>query len=90
MIFTAACMALLYSGFCRLVRTSTSTRLDVRLAVYALTVAALIGLYASLFLGYNPGWPGTTLVVAMVFVQAVTSRLWRRGVPESFLERGTP
>lgn len=84
MIFTAACLALLYSGFCRLVHTSERTRLDVRLAVYGLTVAALGGLYAVLFLKYEPGWPSTALALAMVFVQAVTARLWRRGVPTSF------
>jgi hypothetical protein len=87
MIFTLACAALVYSGFCRLVHTNVRTRLEVRLAVYSLTVAALAGLYAGLFFGYDPGWPGTALAVAMVLMQAVTAPLWRDGVPLPFVDR---
>jgi len=84
MIFTFACLMLLYSGFCRLVHTSLTTRLELRLAVYGLTVSALVGLYAALFQAYDPGWPGTLIVAAMVVVQVVTARLWRFGVPAPF------
>jgi hypothetical protein len=84
MMFTIACIALVYSGFCRLVHTDRDTRFDVRAAIYALTVAALAALYAALFADYDPGWPGTALALAMGALQAVTSRLWPRGVPEAF------
>lgn len=84
MIFTLACMALIYSGFCRLVHTSTRTRIELRLAIYGLTVAAMVGLYAGLFRGYDPGWPATAMVVATVVVQVVTARQWRYGVPAPF------
>lgn len=90
MIFTSACLVLVYSGFCRLVHTDRSTRFDVRLAIYALTVASLAALYATLFAGYDPGWPGTGLALAMGSLQAVTARLWPRGVPEAFRKGGLP
>ena len=84
MIFTFACLALVYSGFCRLVHTDRGTRFDVRLAIYALTVAALAALYAAVFANYDPGWPGTVLALAMGVLQGVTARQWPAGVPEVF------
>lgn len=84
MIFDFACAALLYSGFCRLVRMDLETRMEIRLAIYSLTVAALAAIYARAFLDYKPEWPSTGLAVTILFVQVVTARLWRRGVPDPY------
>lgn len=83
--FIAGCAGLGYTGFCRLVRADAdTTRLDARLSIYALTVAAAAGIVAVLAWGYRPEWPSSALACTMACVQVVGSRLWRDGVPMGF------
>ena len=77
------CLALLYSVFCRLVHTSVSTRLDVRLSIFALGLASLVGLGAPLY-GWEPDLVVLCITVASVAMQLVSARHWRKGVPEQF------
>ena len=83
-IYLAACGALVYSGFCRLVRTDVGTSLTIRLVMWALTVAALAAGGAVLVWGHAPSWPDAALAAAMAAVQVATAALWRDGVPAPY------
>jgi len=84
LIFLAACVALVYTGFCRMVRTDTGTVLCIRAVIWLLTVAALVSVAAVLVWGHTASWPDALLAWAMAAVQVATSMLWRTGVPGSF------
>lgn len=83
-LYLTACCVLGYSGFCRLVHTSLTTELCIRLAFWAMTTAAICNAATVLLWGYEPGWPAALLVSAMATVQVATSVLWRRGVPDDY------
>ena len=83
-VFALACAALVYSGFCRLVQMSVQTLLCIRLAFWALTVAAAVCTAAVVVWAYRPGWPAAGLAVCMAGVQIATSVLWREGVPGGY------
>lgn len=76
--------ALLYSVFCRLVRTDQTTRLDVRISIFVLGLASLIGLGAPIY-GWEPDGVVLVLASSMVLMQWVAARHWTNGVPESFV-----
>lgn len=80
-LFVVACAVLAYTGFCRLVRTSTSTVLCIRAVIWLLTVSALVSIAAVLVWGQTASWPDALLAAAMAAVQVATSLLWRDGVP---------
>ena len=82
-LWEALCLALLWSVFCRLTRTSHSTRLSVRLAIFGLGLAALLGLGAPLY-GWVPDVVVFVMTGACVSMQIVAARHWRYGVPQSF------
>ena len=83
-IFAAACAAVAWAGWCRLVRVDTSVHWPVRLAFWALTVCALAAAAHALVWGYQPGWPSAALASAMALVLSVTSAAWRGGVPGAY------
>jgi len=80
-LFTVACAALFFGGFCRLVRMDASTMLDARMAFWAATAAAAAGIFAVAVWGFTPQWPSVAIATSSAAVQAVSSRLWRDGVP---------
>jgi len=84
LVYLAACGALVYSGFCRLVHTSDTTLVIVRAVIWLLTAAALAAGGAVLFWSHVPRWPDAALAAAIAAVQVVTAVLWRDGVPASF------
>lgn len=77
------CFALLYSVFCRLVHTSTSTRISVRFAIFFLGMAALVGIGAPLY-GWQPDLVSIVITAACLLMQLVAARHWRGGVPVNF------
>ena len=77
--------ALLYSVFCRLVKTRKTTRLDVRLSIMALGLAALLCIGAPLY-GWQPDSVTLVLLASMVQIQWVAARHWAHGVPDSFVD----
>ena len=79
------CLLLLWSGYCRAIRMSARTRRDVRLAFWALSLAAAAALSAPLR-GWIPDWPTIALLLGIVAVQYTTALHWQAGVPESFLD----
>lgn len=79
-------LALLYSQFCRSVKTDCNTHAGILAAFYLLTAAAVLSLFAPLVLpGWRPSLDTVALLVAITVVQAATSKFWRTGVPGSFV-----
>lgn len=79
-------LALLYSQFCRSVKTDCNTHAGILAAFYLLTAAAVLSLFAPLVLpGWRPSLDTVALLVAITVVQAATSKFWRSGVPRSFV-----
>ena len=83
LVWECVCLALLWSVFCRLVRTSEQTRFSVRLSIFFLGVAALVGLGAPLY-GWVPDAVVFAITVACLCMQIVAARHWRHGVPHQF------
>jgi hypothetical protein len=87
-IHIVICLALLYSQFCRAVKTDRTTKMPVLLAFYALTVAVVFSLFAPAVLpGWQPSPDSILFMFAVLVVQAVTSVHWRHGVPDAFREQ---
>jgi hypothetical protein len=84
-VWEAMCLALLWSVFCRSVRASHTTKLDVRLALWAVGVAALAGMAAPVY-GWAPDWIVLAIVAAVVVMQVVFAQHWRHGVPPQFVK----
>ena len=79
-------LALLYSQFCRSVKTDSNTHAGILAALYLLTAAAVLSLFAPLVLpGWRPSLDTVALLFAITVVQAATSKFWRSGVPGSFV-----
>lgn len=86
LIHVVLSLALLYSQFCRSVKTDCNTRAGILAAFYLLTVAAVLSLFAPLVLpGWQPSLDTIALLFAITVVQAATSKFWRSGVPWSFV-----
>jgi hypothetical protein len=83
-VHTVLSLALLWSGYCRAIRMNHTTRRDIRLAFWALSVAAAAVASAPLR-GWMPDWPTEALLLAVVAVQYTTALHWRAGVPDSFV-----
>jgi hypothetical protein len=82
-VWEMLCAGLLWSVFCRLVRTSTLTRLSVRFSIFGLGCASLVGLGAPLY-GWQPDVVVFVMAGACLNMQLVAARHWRKGVPEQF------
>lgn len=76
-------MGLLWSVFCRLTRTSTLTLFSVRVSIFGLGCASLVGLGAPIY-GWQPDAVVFVITSACLCMQVVAARHWRRGVPMSF------
>lgn len=83
-----SCTALFFSVFCRLLKTSTRTRVLVRVAFWLLGSVAALGMVWPI-IGWPLPWFGVLLCLAIVFMQGVTARYWQHGVPHSFV-KGKP
>jgi hypothetical protein len=76
---------LFWSCFCRATMMSgRSTRRDVRLAFFALSIAAVVSLFAPLVWAWQPDQVSLPLLIGIVVVQSITSRHWRGSVPTVF------
>ena len=79
-----ACLALLYTVFCRAVRCDHTTYAAVRIAFQALGTVASLGIVAPLMWPRVPSWWGVLLLLSIVLVQTVTARYWSDGPPTQF------
>jgi hypothetical protein len=81
---TAACLVLLYSSFCRLLKTDKGTLLEIRHG-FALMGAASVAVLLALWV--RPEWlPHAWLLLlgSMVWIQLSTARHWRNAAPAAF------
>lgn len=85
-IWEVLCLALWWSVFCRSVRTSTTTRLDVRVAIFLVGVGSLLGLGAPLY-EWEPDTITLYIIGSVVIMQVVAAQHWGKGVPEHFVKR---
>ena len=84
-LYLVLCLGLVYSSFCRSVRmTKANTIRPVRWAFQSLIAAATTALFAPFLWAYKPDWVTVMLLAAFVWVQWITARHWRYGVPPSF------
>ena len=78
-----------WSCFCRATRMSgRSTRRDVRLAFWALAIAAVVAMFAPAIWDWRPEPVSLVLLIGITVVQSVTSRHWVAGVPHGFTSHG--
>lgn len=80
----ALCFALLFTVFCRFVKTNRSTRPAIRAAFLLLGLVAGLGAVGPLSLGWQPSAFGVLLLAAILILQTVTSTYWRGGTPSQF------
>lgn len=85
LIWYVTMLVLLWSVFYRATITSNQTRLSVRLGLFAMSVASLVGMVAPLY-GYEPHYVTVTIVTCTVYAQAMFAGYWRHSVPKQYLE----
>lgn len=78
------CLLLIYTVFCRAVRTDHTVRVDVRLSFFLLGVVACFGVPAPLIWGLIPNTFTLLLLAGVTIVQISTARHWVDGVPHVF------
>jgi hypothetical protein len=83
LLWVALCLALLWSVFCRLVRTNARTLFHVRLSIWLLGLASLVGMAAPLY-GWMPDYVVLLMTAACLNMQIVAARHWKQGVPVNF------
>ena len=79
-VWELTCLALFWSVFCRSVLTNQTTRLDVRVSLLLMGIAAMVGLVAPIY-GWVPDFVVLTIVLAVVVMQGVMAKAWGQGVP---------
>ena len=84
LVWELLCAALFWSMFCRSVWVDQTTRLDVRLAVWLVGIASLVGLGAPLY-GWVPEIVTMIIVGSVVVLQVVMAKHWHHGVPWHFI-----
>lgn len=85
LIYLISSAVIAYAGFCRLVKTDLNTLLPARVAIWLLTVSAMVGGSATLWWGYVPEWPSALMASSIAVLQVVSSRLWLNGVPDAYV-----
>ena len=85
LLWYGLCFGLFWSVFCRSVRASHTTKIDVRLALWGVGAAALGGMAAPVY-GWRPDWVDLYLVGAFVLMQFVMARHWMHAVPAQYVK----
>jgi hypothetical protein len=80
------CLALFWSVFCRTVRVDTTTKPDIRVALWAVGTSALVGIAAPIY-GWEPDNVTLIMISAIVVMQSVMAQHWGHGVPNHFIDR---
>jgi len=79
------CLVIFWSVFSRSVKVSKTTKLDVRLAIWGVGVASLVGIGAPIY-GWLPDIVTLFIVFAIAVMQGVMAQHWRNGVPHHFVQ----
>lgn len=77
----AACFALFYNCFCRLVKTNDDTVPSVRAGFMLVATASAVLLASPWLWGLQTSWLVVAHVGSVSVLQSITSRYWRSGVP---------
>lgn len=80
----ASALVVMYACFCRLSKTTIDTYATVRFAIWMMGSVAAIVLAAPFLWGWLPDIFHVVLLGAIGFLQVITSRQWRHGVPDRF------
>ena len=87
LLVTALCLALLYSSFCRLLKTDDGTLLEIRHG-FALMGAASAGVLWALWLhAHMLPWAWLLMLTSIVWIQLSTARHWKYQAPAAFGEK---
>lgn len=78
-------LALLWSVFYRATIAANHTRLSVRLGLFGMSAAALVGMAAPLY-GWLPDRVTAGLMGVIVYAQLVFAGYWRTHVPGQYLK----
>lgn len=84
-IWELLCLALFWSVFCRSVRMDKTTKLDIRVSIWLLGLASLLGFGAPLY-GWEPDFVTLIIIGAGVLMQAIMAQHWTNGVPDRFVD----
>lgn len=92
MLHTALCLVLMWTCFCRQVRSNSHTLESVRVAFWLLFVSAMVLLVAPIghklwpdtWPRYTIQWPMLALLASAALVQVITAKHWHRGPPAVF------
>ena len=82
-VWVILCVALFWSVFCRSVLLNTTAKTSIRLAVWVVGLASLMGMAAPVY-GWKPDLVSTLMLASFVFMQVVMAQLWHGGVPHPF------
>lgn len=82
------CATILFSVFCRAVKSNDKVRADVRASFFFLGIVACVGMAAPIAWGFVPDTFGLCLLAAIAGVQGVTAKHWAEGVPDRFYRPG--
>jgi len=89
-VYLTLCGAAFYSAFCRLVLTSRSTALAVRLVFCGVASATAFSAFSVLVWDYEPRLPDVITMGAFAAMLIVCSKRWPRGVPAEYLAPTAP
>ncbi len=81
---------LFYSCFCRSLKMSIETLLEIRLAFWALSITSIASMFAPWLYNWIPDWLSMSYLVSITIVQLTTARNWRTGMPLQFDKRTHP
>ena len=84
-VWEMLCLALFWSVFCRSVRMDKTTKIDIRVSIWLLGLASLLGFGAPLY-GWEPDFVTLIIIGAGVLMQAIMAQHWTNGVPERFVD----
>ena len=79
-----AALVVMYASFCRLSKTTLETYTLVRFAIWLMGSVAAVALFAPVIWGWRPDVFHVVILGAIGFLQVITSRQWRNGVPDRF------
>jgi hypothetical protein len=82
-LYEAACLSLIWSCFCRLVKTDDTTVPQIRFAFWLLFVSGMLAALAPSYGWVRADWPVSVLIISFVVMQKVTSIYWAK-VPAQF------
>ena len=84
-VWDILCISMFITIFSRSVKTDQTTRLVIRIALWLVGLASLLGLSAPIY-GWEPDWVMALVLLPQVILQFVMSRNWTHGVPLLYIK----